>query len=98
MAELSFIQDSHTRSMISIGYTAIDKLELWDWLKTYEPESGFMFSSHPNINRIMQKMESLPDPPGHSGCSFGITMRQLEYIAKEGLDQYKVYVTSPREE
>jgi hypothetical protein len=39
-------------------------------------------------------MESLPNPPGHSGGSFAITMRHLEYIAKNGMDKFKIYMTS----
>jgi len=34
-------------------------------------------------------MESCPHPPGHSGCSFAWTMRQLESIAKDGYEDYK---------
>ena len=34
-------------------------------------------------------MEELPNPPGHSGSSFGFTMRHLHYIAKNGLDKYR---------
>jgi len=89
--DFSFIRDSHTRSMVSNGYTAVSQLELWNWMKEYTPENnnGFQFSEHPYIYRIAAKMESLPNPPGHSGSSFGCTMRELEYIAKNGLDKYK---------
>ena len=64
--------------------------------KTYEPEEGkgFMWSNHPNINNIGIKMESLPNPPGHSGGSFAFTMRHLQYIAKNGIDSYKTSMTS----
>jgi hypothetical protein len=84
MADFSFIRDEHTRRLVSNGYDAVNQLELWSWLKTFEPNAneGFSWSNHPNINRIIQKMESLPDAPGHSGCSFALTMRHLEYIAK----------------
>jgi hypothetical protein len=93
MTDFSFIRDPHTRHMVSNGYTAVNQLELWKWMKEYIPENdkGFMFSDHPYINRIMAKMESLPNPPGHSGSSFAVTMRHLEYIAKHGLDEYKVF-------
>jgi len=37
----------------------------------------------------MEKMEALPNPPGHSGASFGITMRELEFIAKHDIEEYK---------
>ena len=89
-----FIEDSHTRSMVSNGYQAVTQLELWPWLKSFEPGStGFMFSNDPNITRIGNKMESLPNPPGHTGSSFSFTLRHLQYIAKHGTDEYKKKVT-----
>ena len=96
MQSFDFIRDEHTRRMVSNGYQAVEQLELWSWLKSFEPEDneGFMFSSNGNISRIVEKMESLPDPPGHSGSSFAITMRQLEFIAKHGMDKYKIEITN----
>jgi hypothetical protein len=93
MADFSFITNKHTRALVSNGYTAVNQLELWSWMKDFDPKNGgFMFSEHPNVMMIMQKMESLPDAPGHSGFSFGTTMRYLEYIAKNGMDKYKEYM------
>jgi hypothetical protein len=93
MADFSFISNKHTRSLVINGYNAVNQLELWPWLKNFDPnDDGFMFSEHPNAMMIMQKMESLPDAPGHSGASFGITMRYLEYIAKNDMDKYKEYM------
>lgn len=94
--DFSFISDEFTRNIISNGYSAVNQLELWSWLKTYEPEEGrgFMWSNHPNISNIGNKMESLPNPPGHSGSSFAFTMRHLQYIAKNGIDSYKTSFTN----
>lgn len=91
MVDFAFIPDAHTRGMISNGYTAVSQLELWDWMKNFNPKSdeGFMFTEHPNAYRISEKMESLPNPPGHSGSSFASTMRLLEYIAKHGVDKFR---------
>jgi len=77
--------------MVKNGYAAVSQTELWDWLKKFRPNhnEGFMFSNHENITRIGDAMESQPNPPGHSGASFGLTMRHLHYIAKHGLDGYK---------
>ena len=85
-----FIRDSWERKMLENAYQAISELELWDWLKTYEPgEYGFMCSDHDNILLISQKMQSLSNPPNHSGSSFGYVMRTMEYIAKNSLDILK---------
>jgi hypothetical protein len=96
MTDFSFIHNKLTRSNISNGYTAVSQLELWSWLKDFEPAAneGFAWSKHPNVTKIGNKMHELPDSPGHSGSSFAFTMRHLEYIAKNGLDQYKTFMTS----
>lgn len=90
MEEFSFLTDINTRRLIQNGYRAVDELELWSWLKTFEPENGsFMFCNHPNVILIGNKMHELPDPPGHSGSSFSFTMKHLHFIAKNGIHEYK---------
>jgi hypothetical protein len=93
MTDFSFIRDSHTRALVSNGYKAVSQLELLGWLRNFTPKDtdGFMFTQNPNIKKIIEKMESLPDAPGHSGSSFAVTMRHLEFIAKYGIDEYKVF-------
>jgi len=66
------------------GYKAVDKLDLWDWLSTYEPENGFMFCSHPNMDRITDALTFNP----HSGASWGCMMRTMQKIAKYGWSSY----------
>lgn len=93
--DLSFISDDSTRRMIQNGHAAVSQTELWSWLKNFEPDAdkGFMFTRNENLERITEAMESLPDSPGHSGCSFSITMRHLHFIAKNGLEKYKEQIT-----
>jgi hypothetical protein len=76
------------KKMVQAGIDAVTGAEMWDWMKIYEPEEskGFMFSDHPNLDKINSRMHKLYD--GHSGSSYGWTMRQLEYIAKNGFDAY----------
>ena len=66
---------------------AITELNLWNWMKEYNPEKGcgFMYSNHPNIYKIGGKVDS----DGHSGATFGYSMRCMEMIAKEGFDKFK---------
>jgi hypothetical protein len=65
-----------------IGIKTIEGLQMWDFLKTYEPpeERGFMFDSNPIVKTLMNNINL--DYPGHSGASLAETMRQLQYIAK----------------
>lgn len=87
MSDFSFIKDTLSRSMVEDGFKAVTSVDGgWDFLKTFVPEEnkGFMFSNHPILDKISNKMET-----GHSGSSYGWTMRQLEVIAKQGMDFYK---------
>lgn len=91
LRDFSFIMDADERHKIKNGCEALDNLGLWTWLSEYKPEDGlgFSFASHPNMYKISNCMESLPNPPRHSGFSFTSTMRQLRFIAKFGLQKYK---------
>lgn len=68
------------REMLTDAYQAITACDLWEWMKHYKPDKGFMWSSHPNLDRINAAMKY----DGHSGCSYGWTMRTMENIAKLG--------------
>jgi hypothetical protein len=79
------------REMIESGFQAISSVEGgWDFLKTYDPpqNEGFMFVSNPPAK--LKEIESavINAYSGHSGASYGITMRILQYIGKYGWDVY----------
>lgn len=92
-SDFDFIDCSMTRRSIENGCWAMDQSGLWDWLKNYEvdPSRGFMFSTAPEIITICDFMDQQNAPAliNHSGASFGITMRHLAYIAKNGFEAYK---------
>ena len=77
------------KQMIESAFQAVSSVEGgWEFLKTYEPgEGGFMFSSPPpkmkEINDAVNKRYE-----GHSGASYGGTMRVIQYIAQKGWDAY----------
>lgn len=75
------------RTMYSTAFDAITQLELWPFMRNFSRES-FMFSSSPEVLRIFNRISQL-GYDGHSGSSFGFTMRAMEYIAKNGLDMYQ---------
>jgi hypothetical protein len=89
--DFSFIADTTSRNLFINGCHAVSRCEAWDFLKNYtpNPDEGFMFTQHPIISQIGKMMENCPYPPGHSGFSFGWTMRQLKAFAKNGYDDYK---------
>ena len=81
----NFITDSHEKVMLETAYQAITSLELWDYMK--KPTDGYMVSSDKELYLIMNEIQKL-GYDGHSGGSFGCTMRDMQYIAQHGLSEY----------
>lgn len=81
------------KMMFDDAYKTLTSLDLWDWLKqdSVPGNNGFMFSVHPQIADITNAMTY----KGHSGASFGLTMRTMEYIAKKGWDKFVYDLTCP---
>lgn len=81
-AEFNTITDEHNRFMLKNAHQAITLTEQWGFMRTFSDPS-FMFSNSPTLSTITNKMSQL-GYDGHSGCSFGWTMRQMEFLAKNG--------------
>ena len=81
-AEFNTIANEHTRAILKNAHQAITSTEYWDYMRTFN-EQSFMFSNSSAVSKIMTKMTQL-GYDGHSGCSFGWTMRQMEFLAKNG--------------
>jgi hypothetical protein len=71
------------KKMLQSAYQAINILELWSFMKENPGKDGYMWSGDKRIGLIYDKIEEL-GYTGHSGCSFGITMRDMQFIAKNG--------------
>jgi len=73
------------------AHKAITLTGMWNWFGSFEPndKESFMFSSHPNMKIIQNKMFEEDIAHGHSGMSFGITLRQMHYIARNGYDAFR---------
>ena len=85
-AEFNTIPDEHSRFMLKNAHQAITMAEAWQFMRTFSDQS-FMFSSNPIVSDIMKKMSEL-GYDGHSGSSFGWTMRQMEFLANNGNEVY----------
>ena len=83
-------------AMLQDADNAITECNLWDWMNVYDPPNGFGLDNHPNLTRINNAMKY----GGHSGASYGWTMRQMEYIAKHGwtLYEFKIRQQKRKEE
>lgn len=65
------------------------RLNLWNWFKNESPpaNAGYQFWGDENINKISDGLENNE----HSGATFGYCMRQMQFIAKNGFEEYIKY-------
>lgn len=104
--DLSYLNDNHSADMIKDGMRAIvlvgempniktKEINVWKYLSEYSPpaDRGFMFSSGDDtiVSLVQNQMEI-----GHSGCSMGWTMRNIEFIAKNGLPEHRTRILNSR--
>jgi len=76
--------------MLQDAADAVTTAEAWEYIRNFAGES-FMFSSSPEISEIQAHMKMMDQ---HSGCSYGVVMRHMEMIAKEGWESYVTWRTS----
>ena len=84
--------DEWSRHFFQSAHQSISRCELWNWLRNFEPdeEKGFMFTRGvPQLDRLRKELEKDPVNDNHSGSSYAITMRNMEYIAKNGYTAFK---------
>ena len=72
------------QEILTDAYETITRLELWEKIKADPGSGGFMYSGHDYIREISSAIKY----DGHSGASFGWTMRVMQFIAKNGWDAY----------
>jgi hypothetical protein len=84
----SFVTDHRTHEFLTSAHKSLSVCELWDWLRTYQPSRGFMFDDSLEGERIREEMKNYPVNNNHSGSSYAYILREMEYIAKNGYQQY----------
>jgi len=72
------------QEILTDAYETITRLGLWEKMKEDPGSGGFMYSGHNYISEISSAIKY----DGHSGASFGWTMRVMQFIAKNGWDAY----------
>lgn len=72
--------------MLADAQQALTKTNLWDYMKKKSTpgKDGFMFCTDHELVILSHAMKY----DGHSGASYAWTMRQMEYIAKNGWDAF----------
>ena len=86
--QFDYISDKHSRKLVKNAWRAVQLTETADFVK--QPIESFCLSDDPRIWIISKKMEEIEDPPGHTGFTFGWTMRQVQSILQEGEDNYRL--------
>ena len=79
--DFSFIQDTMELTMYKEMYDAITAAGAWTDMKAGPGDGGFMFSGAPVVAKVCAHLN---DSVGHSGSSFGITMRNMQRLAQIG--------------
>jgi hypothetical protein len=82
----AFVNNKDLEEMLFNAYNAIQLTETWGFMK--KDIETYMWSNKPEITIIINKMAEL-GYNGHSGTSFGWTMREMQFIAQNGLEAYK---------
>jgi hypothetical protein len=104
--DLSYFNDKWSEDMVRDGMRAIlragvlpeiisKEINVWKYLSEYSPPNnrGFQFSAGDDdiVTLVQNQMET-----GHSGASMGWTMRNIEFIAKNGLPAHRVRFINSR--
>lgn len=97
--DFSYMNDSWCSDNLKDGILAViranetptlkkKEINAWKYLSEYSPPSnrGFIFSCGDDeiVSLVQNQMEV-----GHSGCSMGWTMRNIEFIAKNGISAHR---------
>jgi len=84
--DFSFMKSIIWQNNLTDAYRAVSIVgpDAWDALKNHDPKQSFLFETRgPIWNQIINEMTL-----SHFGASYGITMRYMERIAKEGWDEF----------
>jgi hypothetical protein len=82
--DFTFLRDENERAMLEDAYKAISTTDSWEILAKDPGEGGFMFAPTEYLDRVNKALKY----DGHSGASYGWTMRQMQYIAIHGWEVY----------
>jgi hypothetical protein len=84
--KFDFIIDEHTKFYYANAHDSISKCNLWNWLRNYNYDTKEFFSLH-DCKEFTKIVDNLYE--GHSGYSVMITMNTMNYIAKNGYENFK---------
>jgi hypothetical protein len=80
--------DKMFKTCLIDAYDAVDEMNLWDYLGN-NIFNSFAYYDGPYQELHHKLLEKADKNNLHSGASYGITMRNIEQIAKNGFEQWK---------
>jgi len=83
--DFEFVTNNNDRKIYVSAFNAINELELWGFISTFT--DGFGSSNDTRINDIYNKIREL-GYKDHSGTSFIITMNNMRFLAKNGIEHF----------
>ena len=84
-----YVSDVLMRNTLELTHQAVTNVNGWDFLAEFEPDPkrGFMFTCNSTLDKIANEADRLG--AGHSGASFAICIRALQYVARWGEQAHK---------
>ena len=81
------VKDDQEKLYYRSAYNSIMQLELWNWFqRNNEP---FMFNKSPEMEMLSARMAEDDINSYHSGSSYALVMRTMEFIAKRGYEEFR---------
>ena len=84
--EFNYINDKVYKIMLVTAWKAITITKTWNYIK--KNRESFTFANDEKIQLILKTIIDL-GYDGHSGNSFGLTMRNMQFIANYGEVKFK---------
>ena len=82
--DFSFM-DHYMKHVLEFDYRAVSNIPgAWEALRAHDPDRSFVFETNgPIWDSIKSNLSN-----SHSSSSLGISLRNMEYIAKHGWEEY----------
>jgi hypothetical protein len=87
--DFTFLNNKNTEKMMSDAYKATTLAEAWEHMKEEPGDGGYMYSN--TLHESVKNISKFIKYDGHSGGSYAWTLRQIQYIAVNGWENYIKY-------
>lgn len=81
-----YFYNRNANYMVFNAANVLNKMGLWYWIRSFEPEGGFVMSEDTNVLKIGDALQM----DDHTSLSFSILMRVMKKIANDLLEEPEV--------